>query len=103
MIYYARPFSYNPEEASRLYRDEAEKLHAATKDLIVCTIPLTDYELKADVEDEIFKKAARALIIMSDVLIYKGMSGGIRREIEMAMDYGLEVKKYEDVIKEELI
>jgi hypothetical protein len=98
-IYYARPFSYNPEESRVLYKQESQLLHDITGMLVVCTIPLTDYKLNCNVEKEILEIAA-TLIQNATYFVWQGESHGVLFEKEMAKKYGVEIKEYGGVVDE---
>jgi len=101
MKYYARPYTDVPY-AREKYKHESSVLHEFTGDLIVCTIPLTEYYeilFNKTFEQRIFD-LAEELIKESDLLIYLGESKGVLKEIAIAKKYGVPVVEYYDYIKE---
>lgn len=83
MYYYARPFSYNPEEARRLYWEEVKEIQEATGEMVISTIPLTQIDNIEFDEDKIFE-LAEVMIKKCKGLIFKSSSYGVDKEIEMA-------------------
>ena len=100
MIYYARPYSYNPKEATERYTVEAEKLYKITGHFVVCTIPLSCYEMEASdgLEQQVFRVAA-SMIKDCDVFIYKGDSDGVRYERSIAAENNIPSFQYNEFIK----
>ena len=101
MKYYARPYTDVPY-AREKYKHESSVLHELTGDLILCTIPLTEYYeifFNKAFEQKIFD-IAEEMIKQCDMLTYIGDSKGVRKEIAIAKKYGVPVIEYYNYIKE---
>lgn len=101
MKYLARPYTDTPY-AREKYKHESSVLHELTGDLILCTIPLTEYYeifFNKQFEQKIFD-VAEEMIKQCDLLVYLGDSKGVRKEIALAKKYGVPVVEYYDYIKE---
>jgi hypothetical protein len=97
MIYYARPFSFNPKLARIRYMEESNQIHLQTGEWPVSTVPMTDFE-NSDIDEQEIFDVAEMLIKESDMLIFKGDSKGVRKEKAIARKYEVEVKEYCEVI-----
>ena len=109
MIYYARPFTYNPDEARAKYKKESAYLYEIFNELIVSTIPLTEYvpeNLKMDklnlIEREIFILAEQ-MIRKSSLLVNNGTSKGVSFEIDIARLYNVPVLEYDNIFVKSMI
>ena len=107
IVYYARPFSYNPEEARILYKEEVAEIKKVYDAFIVSTIPLSDYPSGKDIEKEVFDMA-EVMIRQSDILIYKGSTDGVMKERAMAESSGVLTIPYFEIenylkVKEKII
>ena len=100
MIYYARPYSYNPEEASIEYIQEAKKLHDITGHFVICTIPLSCYEMETSdkIEEEVFR-LAQSMIEQCNIFIFKGDSAGVTFEKRVAMKNDKPIFEYDHFIE----
>ena len=97
MIYYARPYSYNPFLARIKYYEESSKLHDVTGEMIICTIPLTNYE-HITLEEQVVFDLAETMIKESDMLVWKGNSKGVKKEIALAKKYEVPIKEYKEIV-----
>lgn len=100
MIYYARPYSYNPKEATDRYAIEAQRLYNITGHFVICTIPLSCYKMESSdkIEEEVFR-LAQSMIEQCTIFIYKGDSAGVTFEKRVAMKSDKPIFEYDHFIE----